>query len=192
VTNQQDDLTKPQKDDAERFARFNAAFKLEYFTRSDDGTKDAHLIRRSTGKIITAPKGRKASIRVDPGFVASLYQIKLALHIGHVPRPQTDHHNLDWSDHRLVNLREATPSENGRNKLPRSRNEPALARGVRKTKRKHAKPYVVQLRGDDAGRKRYYGRYATLEEANAVSKAQRVERDGKFHRESPPRRGAGR
>jgi hypothetical protein len=186
MTTKQYDLTKPPKDDAERFARFYAAFKLEYFTRDDDGTEDANLIRRSKDKLTTAPKSRAATIQVDIFLQAAFYQVKLALHIGRIPRPQTDHRNLDWRDHRLDNLREATNQENGRNKLPRSRKDPALARGVRKTKRNRAKPYVVQLRDDD-GHKRYFGRYATPEEANAVSRAQRHERDGKFHRESPPR-----
>lgn len=186
MNNRQYDITKTPRDDTERFCRFSAAFRIEYFYRDDDGTRDAHLVKRSTGKTVTAPKGRKASIRVDRGLVASFYQIKHALHIGHVPRPQVDHANGIWSDHRLDNLQEATSRENGRNKLPRSRKDPALGRGVRKTKRNLAKPYVVQLRDDD-GHKRYFGRYATPEEANAVSKAQRRKRDGKFHRETPLR-----
>jgi hypothetical protein len=132
VTNPQYDLTKPPKDDAARFARFNAAFKLKYFTCSDDGTRDAHLIRRSKGEIVTAPKGRKASTRVDPGLVASFYQIKLALHIGRIPRPQVDHTNTDWSDHRLCNLRELPIQANQWNKHTPQKQNSSLPKGAKK------------------------------------------------------------
>jgi hypothetical protein len=158
VDNQQYDLTKTPKDDAERFARFNAAFKLEYFTRSDDGTKDARLIRRSTGQVVTAPKGRKASIRIDLGFVASFYQIKLALHIGHVPRPQVDHANTDWSDHRLCNLRELPAQANQWNKRTPRKQNASLPKGAKKHKGrgKATTGYEAQAR-DAQGRRIYLG-----------------------------------
>jgi HNH endonuclease len=198
VTTQQYDLTKPPKNDAERLARFNAAFKLECFTRADDGTVDAHLIRRSTGEIVGAPKGRKASTRVDPGLVASFYQIKLALHIGRIPRPQTDHHNRDWRDHRLDNLREATPQENSRNKRTPQKKYASLPKGVAKERRgkdgKTTTDYRAHIKID--GRRKHLGRFSiskhgkpsALRRAKDAAAKARAETFGEFN-PSPRRKG---
>lgn len=157
------DLTKPPKDDTERFARYAAAFKLIYFTRPDDGTLDAELVRRSTGEIVIAPKSRSATIWVDHWRIgASFYQIKLALHIGRIPRPQADHHNLDWSDHRLDNLREATPQENLRNRRTPRKPNASLHKGVEKERRgkdgKITTDYRAHIKIN--GRRKHLGRFA--------------------------------
>jgi hypothetical protein len=197
---QQYDLTKTPKGDAERFARFDAAFELEYFTRSDDGTKDARLIQRSKGELVAAPKGRKATIRVDRGFVASFYQIKLALHIGRIPRPQADHKNRDWSDHRLDNLREATSQENGYNKRTPRKQNASLRKGVRKHKGgkdgKTTIAYGAQVNDADGYRSAYFpiskhGKPEARRLAEEAADANFRARDGEFHphkRKSPERR----
>lgn len=186
------DVTKPPRDDAERFARFDASFELRYFTRTDDKTIDAEVIRRSTGRVVPAPKSRSATIWVDHRrFVAPLYQVKLALDIGHVPRPQTDHVNRDWSDHRLHNLREATPKENGYNKqTPRLQNA-SLPKGVRKHKGgqdgKTTVAYQAQVK-DAEGFKHLgyfpiskYGKTEAKRLAGEAADAHRRGRDGRFY-----------
>lgn len=171
------DPTRLSKDAAERFARIAAAFELRY----TPDRSDADVIRRSTCQIINTPQSHSQAIRVDSDCIEAFYQIKLALHIGHMPYPQVDHANLDHRDNSLGNLREATAQENGRNRRPPPRPiNPDLARGVKR----RGNRWAVYLR-DDEGRLRYHSSYATRDEANAISREFRRKRDGAFHKATP-------
>jgi hypothetical protein len=183
MDNMRYDLTKPPKNDTERFCRFNATFRLEYFDRDDDGTRDANLFHRSTGEIVTAPKGRKASIRVDRGLVASFYQIKLALHIEHVPRPQTDHRNLDWSDHRLDNLREATPQENLRNRRTPRKANASQRKGVEKRRGRDGKTRALRAHIRVDGRKKNLAEFAISKHGRPEAKRLAEEATAQAHAE---------
>lgn len=175
--------------DTQRIARFDAAFELVYFTRSDDGTMDAVLIRRATGKIVTAPHSRSAIIRVDPRLQASFYQVKLGLHLGRIPRPQVDHKNLDWRDHRLCNLREATPTENARNRRTPRKANASLRKGVRKYRGHDGRTNAYGAQVNDAGGFKDLGYFPIAKDGKPLAKrlaeeaadAHYRKRDGRFH-----------
>lgn len=172
------DLSRPPRDNVERFARIDAAFELLY---SHDGA-DADVIRRSNGKVVTAPNSDTQQVRVDRSFTERFYRIKLGLHLGRMPILQVDHANGNRSDNSLVNLREANARENGRNRGPAKRADLALPRCVYRTKDGR---YEVVVR-DQNGRKQRFGPFETLSEATASSRNYRRRRDGKYHRATPP------
>jgi hypothetical protein len=94
---------------------------------------------------------------------------------GEWPAKQIDHINLNRSDNRWANLREATHSENQRNALAFKSN----ALGVRGVHCAHGR-FIAQI--DINGKHIYLGSRATLKEAAKLYQAAIAEHHGKFGR----------
>ncbi len=95
---------------------------------------------------------------------------------GEWPREMVDHKNLDQTDDRWGNLREATRSQNNANSHVRSRSRTGF-KGVRL----HRDRFVAQISAGD-GQTRYLGIFDTPEEAHAVYAQAAHERFGDFAR----------
>jgi hypothetical protein len=102
--------------------------------------------------------------------------------IGRWPEPSIDHKNMDKADNRWDNLREATYSENCRNKKVNSNNALGF-KGVIKRQGhqfRHA-PYEAYIR-PRAGERVYLGRFETAQEAHAAYSAAAAKLHGDFAR----------
>ena len=92
-------------------------------------------------------------------------------HFGYLPK-QIDHIDGDGLNNRISNLREATSSQNSKNRGLRSDNES----GYKGVTRYPSGKYGAFVN------KKYYGSYATAEEANEVAIKVREELHGEFCR----------
>lgn len=130
--------------------------------------------RHSTGQ---HPASRNSSGYRQISINKTLYSSsKLAFlyMAGEWPSEEVDHINLIRHDDRWCNLRQATRSENSRNKsypLPKS--------GVRGVER-HKNKWRVTVRVGDTRHKKLY---STLEEAAAAVKELRAQHHGQFARD---------
>jgi hypothetical protein len=93
---------------------------------------------------------------------------------GRWPSEQIDHENLDRSDTRFKNLREATWSQNQQHKLPQKNNKTGVTgvdflNGIQR----------YRARYKQGGREFHVGVFATLEEAKAA-RAAAIAYRGKF------------
>lgn len=94
------------------------------------------------------------------------------------PTGPVDHINHQRADNRWSNLREATASENGGNRV-RSRNNRSGVKGVHVDPTKAGVPrYIATIYGD--GRNHYLGTFNTLEEARVAYAEAAVKRYGSF------------
>jgi hypothetical protein len=95
---------------------------------------------------------------------------------GHV----IDHRDGDVFNNRWTNLREATRSQSAMNREPQGRwaGDNDLERGVVQ----HGNRYFVQIRV--SGKRRYFGTFATKEEANEVARKAIAEHQGEFSYEA--------
>lgn len=84
---------------------------------------------------------------------------------GEWPAVEIDHANGDRADNRFVNLREATNSDNAKNRKCRSDNKSGL-KGVCFRKDKKDRPWHARIVIE--GRRRSLGFYSTAEEAHEV------------------------
>lgn len=91
------------------------------------------------------------------------HRIAWALAYGRWPDVEIDHINRNKADNRLINLREATPSENGRNKPAQSNNVSGY-KGVswRSSKRRWRAQIALN------GRNLHLGYFNTAEEAHSA------------------------
>jgi len=97
--------------------------------------------------------------------------------IGEWPNRIVDHYNLDGSDNRWINLREASHSQNGANRMAQ-RNNTSGIKGVywfRQTKKWHAR---IQVDGSY----RHLGYFITKAEAALAYKKAAIEFYGEFAR----------
>lgn len=139
------------------------------------------VIRLSSGKIIKPPSRVPALVFTHwlgrgRQNVMLYHRIKFGLHHGYLPRI-VDHEDLDKANHKLGNLRSATPSQNLTNKRPR-KNATGLPRCVR-LNRGSLRFYVI-IR--EEGKQVYHGTYDTSEEASRVAESRLQEIQGGFYR----------
>lgn len=119
--------------------------------------------RAQVGSVAGSPKAKGyRGIRVEG---RSYYEHRLAwLHIhGEWPASHMDHINGVRDDNRLVNLREATATENQQNRIADKRNTSGVL-GVSWCSRDGK--WLAQIRLD--GKRKYLGRFDTVEEAGAA------------------------
>ena len=141
--------------------------------------KDLLSYDQDTGKI----KGRKAwangngYLRVTVDY-RSYYAHRIAwfLHYGSWPEGDVDHINGDRSDNRIVNLREATRSQNLRNR--KTGHGASKYIGVSKNKKSPRKKWVAQIASK--GNRKTIGYFHTEEEAAKARDAAALEIHGQF------------
>lgn len=94
---------------------------------------------------------------------------------GYYPSALIDHINMDISDNRISNLREASHSDNLKNKKSRA----STATGVKGiTLSSSSGKYVVRIRSEN--RSYYFGSFSSLEEAKKVLYLNRDRIHGEF------------
>ena len=98
---------------------------------------------------------------------------------GYLPKEHIDHINCDKTDNRWVNLREATHSENQRNRGKNKNNKTGF-KGVLLDKRNKKNPYEARIAVD--GKLTCLGRYPTSELAYEAYCHASKELHGKFAR----------
>ena len=103
------------------------------------------------------------------------HRLAWLIHYGSWPRDFIDHINGDRSDNRLVNLREASRAENGRNRGA-NRNNTSGYKGV--SWHKANRRWVAQVYSEAGNR--HLGCFNTPEEAHAAYCAAAVELYGEF------------
>ena len=130
------------------------------------------LAGRYAGSIWTSSSRSYCHIQVD-GRKYKRSHIVFAMTRGHWPVEQIDHINGDSLDDRPSNLREATQTENARNR--RKRKSSTVPMGVRISKNGR---YVARIRVNNE----YItlGTYDTIQEAEAVYRSARLEHFGEF------------
>lgn len=148
-----------------QFLNYDEATGLLTWSKSPRNGKPAGSVagcNRSDGYITIKFRGRRYMGHVVAWLLAT----------GSLPLRYLDHKNLIRDDNRLVNLREATPTQNGANCAARG----AHLKGV--TFR--AGRYSAQVKS--GGRNYYLGRFDTQEEANAAYWAKAQELFGEYAR----------
>ncbi len=100
---------------------------------------------------------------------------------GKWPSDDIDHANLDRSDNRWSNLREATRSQNRANAPIHAHNKVRL-KGVYRAPAKLDKPFRAEIRKD--GKRYFLGYFKTKEEAHAAYGAAATSLHGEFARAS--------
>lgn len=115
------------------------------------------------------------------GYVCSkiIYKMVTGLEPDYIDHKDTDPENNRWT-----NLRPATCSENGFNRIGR-RDGAAGLKGVSVMAHRKANPYLAQIGVD--GKITYLGTYATAEEAHAVYVEAATRLHGSFVRTKKPR-----
>lgn len=111
------------------------------------------------------------------GKVRRAHRVAWFLHYGEFPIDQIDHINGIKDDNRLVNLRQASSAENGRNKTAPKSNTSGF-KGVsfhRKTKK-----WVAYITVDC--KQKYLGLYESPEDAHAIRRIAEARMHGKFSR----------
>ena len=83
---------------------------------------------------------------------------------GRWPKGNIDHKDGDRSNNRFSNLREASPTQNSFNAVPRRAKKSTLPRGVRQCHK--SVPYQAEI--SKQGKKIHLGSYATPDEASEV------------------------
>ncbi len=106
------------------------------------------------------------------------HRIAWFLHYKNLPSHQIDHINMDRSDNRIANLREATNGQNSRNRGAQSNNKSTGVKGVTFIER--YKLYVVRIVVDGIVHSR--GCFHSLKDAAAEYKRAAKELHGDFHR----------
>lgn len=115
-------------------------------------------------------------LRVD-GINYSEHRLAWLFIYGKWPDGEIDHINMDRADNRIVNLREATPSQNQANRKVRKRNKLGI-KGVMLHKRD--RKYVAQIkRGNKV---KHLGYFQTAEEAAEAYRKAALEIHGEFAR----------
>lgn len=102
------------------------------------------------------------------GRRALAHRLAWLLTYGKWPSAVIDHINGNPADNRIVNLRDVSQSVNMQNVRRAKRNTRSGVLGVQvsDSPRRRNKPYYVQLVAD--GKRRYFGSFATVEEAHAA------------------------
>ncbi|MBT0780540.1 HNH endonuclease [Paracoccus sp. pheM1] len=108
------------------------------------------------------------------------HRVIWALETGEWPQEQIDHSNGDRADNRRENLREATPSENTRNRSVQS-NSKSGVKGVSWEKRRGKWRSTIKLHGKQT----HLGQFDTIEAARAAYDAAVYDVHGKFARSNP-------
>lgn len=106
---------------------------------------------------------------------------------GEWPADQIDHVDLNRTNNRFANLREASNSDNLCNRGPTKRNKTGC-RGVHFTRDRIGKPWFVAVR---KGKRLYVKRFKTKDEAVAMRHAAARNIHGEFARTADSRGGAG-
>lgn len=131
--------------------------------------------QRARAGDIAGAKNQKGYITVGyRGKEYRAHRVAWRIMTGSWPRHLIDHRNLNKSDNRWDNLREATSRQNNAN---RPKNELSIAKGV--TRRSTGR---YQARVDSNGRCYYLGTYDTVEEASAAYATKANELFGEFAR----------
>jgi hypothetical protein len=129
------------------------------------------------GKIAATPAG-KGYLRISiSGRDYKSHRLAWLIMTGSWPAKQIDHANLDKSDNRFVNLREATQSQNEANKRAYMNNTSG-AKGVSWDKRRGK--WVANIRRD--GRQVHLGYFDTIEPAASAYERAAREINGEFAR----------
>lgn len=105
------------------------------------------------------------------------HRVAWAMHHGAWPTDCIDHVNVNRSDNRLINLREATVTENNRNRGPQSNNTTGF-KGV--TRDKNTGRYQARIRANKTTF--YLGCFDTAKEAGAAYVAAAAIHHGTFGR----------
>lgn len=116
------------------------------------------------------------SIRIDRQAYKAHRLIWLLVH-GHWPEAAIDHINCDGLDNRLVNLREATLSQNSANMRRRNDNTSG-AKGV--CRRAGSDKWSAEIMV--AGKRRHLGQFESIEAAAAAYEAAAIKHFGEFAR----------
>lgn len=106
------------------------------------------------------------------------HRIAWAMMTGEWPKHQVDHINMDRSDNRWENLREATNSQNGMNRTAQSNNRGSGVKGV--TKHKQGKGYCARIMAN--GVEHYLGYFQTIAEAKSAYEAAAKKLHEGYHR----------
>lgn len=138
------------------------------------------VIRLRTGKVVKPPKRWPPAVFVKwlgdgKQFNLQYHRIKFALARGYLP-DFVDHHNVDNTDHRIDNLREATRTQNQCNRRRVPRKEP-MPRGVQRAKT--GSRFMAKVRYENV--QHYLGTYDTPEEASAVVETTLKKLHGDFY-----------
>lgn len=120
------------------------------------------FVRKSNGKVAGGKDNGYLRIFLEGKRYRAHQLAWLYIH-GVWPRKDIDHIDLNRSNNRISNLREATRSENLRNTKPQRRNKTGL-KGVRPDRNR--KGYIAQI--SFGGRTTYLGRFDTPAEASAT------------------------
>jgi hypothetical protein len=149
--------------------------------RYDPETGYLWWTKRGRGRFFDKPVGsvKQGYIRVHHrygGLMLKHYAHRLAwfFYYGVWPKNQIDHINSIRDDNRIVNLREATRTENNRNANPREGGS-SKYKGV--SWNKHRCKWVVRI---GSGEKSYLGSYDTEQEAALTYNKAALNRFGEF------------
>ena len=118
-------------------------------------------------------------VRID-GVVYSLHRLIWLYVHGTWPRDEIDHIDLNKTNNRIENLREATSSNNKCNQTVRS-DSMSRVRGIYEDKRRIARRFRPHVAIN--GKRHWLGSFASKEEAAAVRRASVVKYHGDFARE---------
>ena len=114
---------------------------------------------------------------LDKRLFIRLHRVIFAMHHGRFPTGEIDHKNRDPLDNRIINLREATRSQQSMNTKIRKDNTTGV-KGVRICSSSKSKNYQAFIYVD---RKfRHLGLFVDLDEAAAVRRAAEVNFHGEF------------
>lgn len=143
----------------------------ELFTYDSSGT----FIRKIKSKLITANKGTKRYLRlfVD-GKDYSLHRLIFLYHYGYLPK-QIDHMDNDRFNNRIENLRESTQQHNC---LNRTHHKNSKNKYKNFYKVSGSNSYCVQIIVN--GKRKYFGSYKNIEEANKIAISLREKYHGEF------------
>ena len=152
---------------------------LELLKRFSYNPETGVIYRTIDGLTEPAPlmpwAGGYKAIYVAPGRKLLAHRAAWCLHHGEWPKGEIDHINGDKDDHRLVNLRLTTRTQNIWNRGARSTNKSGHV-GVSFQKARNR--WLAQINID--GKHHYLGRFKTAEEAAEAYRAASIKLHGEF------------
>jgi hypothetical protein len=142
----------------------------EALKRFSYNPETGEISSRKTGNVLTAKAGTTIqSIKIQ------LSHLAWALYYGEWSTAMLDHKDKNRRNNRIANLRKATDSQNGANKLLPSTSG---FRGVSANKRSSVNPWMALIR--IGGKQRYLGSFPTPELAHEAYRKAAITHHGEF------------